>query len=131
VDFTLCDHVSKDLIPFYAVLYHVSIISGEEAGVKLFQEKLITGSAGVYDLVSVPLLHDAHNGDAIIDATVEVDSARPNLLLLDDTHRAELRVRTTSANDEVSGHAVWTSLERKRAQGWHKTIQGAMISSER
>jgi len=52
--------------------------------------------------VSVPLLHDAHNGNTIIDATDEVDS----LVVLHDTNSAELGVivkgGSPSGNDKVS-----------------------------
>jgi len=66
----------------------VSIISCEEVRVKRFPEKLFTGSSSVAKLVAVPLFHDVSDGEPIVYATVEVESARPNLLLFDDAHTA-------------------------------------------
>jgi len=107
------DHVSENLVPFHAVLDHVSIISSEEARVKRFPEKLLTGTIGVAKLVAVPLLHDVSDGETIVHATVEVDS----LAVLHDTDSTLSIVKSggTLGDDEVA--IVHVSGGRSSRQG--------------
>tara|TARA_R110000824_G_scaffold92047_1_gene223545 strand:- start:167 stop:529 length:363 start_codon:yes stop_codon:yes gene_type:complete len=80
----------------------VSIISGEEGTVKLFSEKLFTGSVSVDQRVAVPLFHDVANGKTIVDARISVQG----LVILKHHNRALLGAMgsRTSEDDEVSFH---------------------------
>ena len=114
----------------------LSLYHRKGGSARRISKKLFTGTSSVAKLVAVPLFHDVSDREAIIHATVEVDS----LVTIHDTDSTQLGVIVKGGSpcrddkmtliDVDAFHFVFVARSLT-AQGWHRTIQGAMISSER